>query len=190
MKYIVQIRTIKVKAMSKCSINLGAFFFKPMENYLRNVQVALKRWKVCRKISFFTITKSMFLYGFEVAKVLKIRVSKNILAILLSQLNSSWQFTYKTIIHYSRLLQLSSSGYIFHLPEASISYHIIVLIRILMVARDSNLIHIMWSQKIYVFETKYVFEKSIAPAAQTLHVCGLLAGMGKGYVCYWLLFML
>ena len=108
----------------------------------------------------------MFLYGFEVAKVLKIRVSKNILAILMSQLNSNLQFTYKTIIHYSRLLQLSSSGYIFHLPEASISYHVIVLIRILMVARDSNLIHIVWSQKIYVFETKYVFEKSIAPAAQ------------------------
>lgn len=29
MKYIVQIRTIKVKAMSKCSINLGAFFSSP-----------------------------------------------------------------------------------------------------------------------------------------------------------------
>ena len=29
MKYIVKIRTIKVKAMSKCSINLGAFFSSP-----------------------------------------------------------------------------------------------------------------------------------------------------------------
>ena len=84
MKYIVQIR-IKVKSMTKCSINLGTFFSSP---WRRNIQVALKRWKVCRKISFFTITKSMFLCGFEVAKVLKIRVSKNILALLLSQLNS------------------------------------------------------------------------------------------------------
>lgn len=160
-----------------------------MENYLRNIQVALKRWKVCRKISLFTITKSMFLYGFEVAKVLKIRVSKNILAILLSQLNSNLQFTYKTIIHYSRLLQLSSSGYIFHLSEASVSYHIIILIRILMVARDSNLIHIVWSQNIYVFETKYVFEKSIAPAAQnTIMFVDYLLEWGKWYVCYWLLF--
>ena len=49
-----------------------------------------------------------------------------------------------------------------------LQYHdcIIILIQILMVARDSNPIHTVLSQKVYVFEAKYVFEESVAPAAQ------------------------
>lgn len=43
--------------MSKCNSNLGAYFFMPMDNYFRNIQVTLKRWKVYSKILFFTITK-------------------------------------------------------------------------------------------------------------------------------------
>lgn len=35
-----------------------------------------------------------------------------------------------------------------------------------MVARDSNPSHIVLSQKVYVFEAKYVFEESVAPSSQ------------------------
>lgn len=41
-----------------CS-KLEGFFFMPIENYLRNIHVALKKWKIGGKTSSFTITKSV-----------------------------------------------------------------------------------------------------------------------------------
>lgn len=51
------------------------------ENYLRNMYVVFKKWEVCGKILFFVMINFLLLWGFEVVKVLKIRVFKNILVI-------------------------------------------------------------------------------------------------------------